>query len=640
MIRRFTGSVWFTAVCIVIVLLVGLSASWFSRWQDTITDLLFTPGKAPSNIVVVSIDEKSIKSIGQWPWPRAVFGELVEKLQNAAVIGIDVNFKERSRFGESDDAALANTISRSSVPVVLTAEVQPDNTISAPISPIGEKAITGFPNLVIAPDGVARMIRYSRGETPSFTLSIARLVLNRAPSHPNGLTRIAYRGPDNTYLHITADDVLRGRVPDTVTNGKILLLGATTLDLQDFHETPFGLTSGVEIQANILTTLLENKFFHSNRLITALMVILMALIGGFIVSKTTKIWTLLASLLGIFAGYAIASFITFEYKYILDLLYPEISLILTVGLTATTQYLSTNREKKFIHDTFSRYLAPQVIEELIKNPDKIALGGRKANLSILFSDIRGFTTLSESMNPEKLTNFLNRYLTRMTDIVLDQNGVVDKYIGDAIMAFWGAPLPDTNHPRRSIVSAIEMVQSLEAFNKDSGSKGNPEIAIGIGINTGDVTIGNMGSERRFDYTVLGDNVNLASRLEGLTKTYGVAIIVSNTVWESVPEQEKIHLRIYGREIDRVQVKGKKQPVTIYEIMTPEQHEKLSSDLIAFDNARIAYYAGNWDLAVELLDEFLAHHANDGPATVLRERCHGFKHRPTDDWQGVFEMTHK
>lgn len=640
MIRRFTGSVWFMTVCVTAFLLVALGAGWFVRWQDTITDLLFTPSSAPGNIVIVSIDEKSIGSVGQWPWPRAVFGKIIENLQGASAIGIDVNFKERSRYGEADDTILANSISRSSVPVVLTAEVQTNNTISAPISPIGEKAITGFPNLVIAPDGVARMIRYSRGETPSFALSIARSILPESPPYPDGLTRIAYRGPDSTYVYVSANDVLAGRVPDAIVNEKVVLIGATTLDLQDFHETPFGLTSGVEIQANILTTLLENKFFRSNRLITALMIVLMAVLGGATVSRTSKIGVLILSLLGIFIGYAVISFVAFEYRFILDLFYPELSLILTAGFTATSQYLNTSREKKFIHETFSRYLAPQVIEELIKNPGAIALGGRKANLSILFSDIRGFTTLSESMSPENLTHFLNRYLTRMTDIILDQNGVVDKYIGDAIMAFWGAPLPDANHPRRSIVSAIEMVQALDTFNKDSRVKGNPEIVVGIGINTGDVTIGNMGSERRFDYTVLGDNVNLASRLEGLTKTYGVAIIVSNSVWESVPEQEKIHLRIYGREVDRVQVKGKKQPVTIYEIMTPEQHEKLSPDLVTFDNARTAYYAGNWDLAIELLDEFLARHSNDGPSTVLRERCHGFKHRPTNDWQGVFEMTHK
>ncbi len=640
MIRRFTGSIWFMTACVAVFLLVALSAGWFARWQDTITDLLFTPSSAPGNVVIVSIDEKSINSVGQWPWPRAVFARLIEKLQGASAIGIDVNFKERSRLGEADDLALANTISKSSVPVVLTAEVQSDNTISAPVSPIGEKAILGFPNLVIAPDGVARMIRYSRGETPSFTLSLARSVLTESPPYPNSLTRIAYRGPDNTYLHVSVNDVLAGRVPGAIINRNVVLIGATTLDLQDFHETPFGLMSGVEIQANILTTLLDNRFFQSSRLITGLMIILMAILGGAVVARISKISILILSLIGIFVGYAVIAFVAFESRYILDLFYPELGLVLTVGFTATSQYLNTNREKKFIHDTFSRYLAPQVIEELIKNPDTIALGGRRVNLSILFSDIRGFTTLSESMSPEKLTQFLNRYLTRMTDIILDQTGVVDKYIGDAIMAFWGAPLPDAHHARRSLVSAIEMVEGLNVFNNESVEKGDPEIAVGIGINTGDVTIGNMGSERRFDYTVLGDNVNLASRLEGLTKTYGVAIIVSNTVWESVPEQEKIHLRIYGREIDRVQVKGKKQPVTIYEIMTPEQHQKLSPDLVTFDNARTAYYAGNWDLAIELLDEFLARHANDGPSTVLRERCHGFKHRPTDNWQGVFEMTHK
>ena len=228
----------------------------------------------------------------------------------------------------------------------------------------------------------------------------------------------------------------------------------------------------------------------------------------------------------------------------------------------------------------------------------------------------------------------------MTDIVLEGRGVVDKYIGDAIMAFWGAPLPNNNHPVDAIRSSLRMVGALKLFNEQSRKEGDPEIDIGIGLNSGKVVAGNMGSDKRFDYTVMGDTVNLASRLESLTKTYGVHIIASEFTIDALGKERAEKEGIVIREIDRVKVKGKKSGVTIYEIADPEKHDSLKKALPVFNTARELYYKGDWDGCIKRLKEVENILPSDGPSKVFRERCEHFKIHPHEEWSGVYELTSK
>lgn len=654
--RKYRNSfvVFFAVSALLGVALVG---GLFRSPQEKLTDLLFTAQRAPAHTVIVAIDEESFAVLGQWPWPRAVFADLIAHLQQAAVIGIDVNFKEASGRGSGDDAALERAITSSRVPVVVTSEFQSDGSLIEPIEPVRRSALLGFANLSPALDGVVRNVRFSREQRASFALQIARQYggasgepLASVPAEP---VRIRYLGPDETFTRVSVTDVLENKVPLSLIQNAIVLVGATVTDLHDFHQTPFGLVAGVEIQANIIATLLDQTFYRSNGLATAFSVILLSLATVWLTTVVKRLSLLILAVVGLAVLYNISAFISFDRFFILDLFYPNLSILLSAGLSVASQYLTTEREKRFIQETFSRYLAPQVIHELLHDPSKLALGGKKEQLTILFSDIRNFTTISEGMTPEQLTRFLNEYLGRMTNLVLEHQGVIDKYIGDAIMAFWGAPLPNSKHAIFAVISALRMVSELKEFNQYGKEKGYPTIDIGIGINSGEVTVGNMGSERRFDYTVMGDNVNLASRLEGLTKTYGVNIIVSERTVQAIRKQDQRHSilqaveftgtrkhQIVLRELDHVRVKGKKEGVIIYEVVPEFKQEQAKETASLFDRGRALYYEGKWKEAAQLFEQVLASSAKDGPSRALLERCTEFMDRPPKEWHGVFELTHK
>jgi adenylate cyclase len=615
------------------------------RGQDSLVDLLFTPKDPPGNIVIVEINESSINTTGQWPWPRVVFGELVQKLQEAAVIGIDVNFKELSHLGSSDDAAFADAIASSKPPVVLTAEMQSDGRLASPIAPLAQHAQEGFPNLVLGQDGIARVIRYVKNGNRSFALRISQLYQERTNSPaittiPNGLTRIDFRGPDRTFALVSALEVRQGRIPSSFFKDKIVLIGATARDLQDFHHTPMGIISGVEVQASIITTLLNQHFFTSSTVTTIWLIILLSAFVIALGMRIKRLRVYLPTLLTIFVVYNVIAFISFDRYVILDLLYPNLAIFGSAIASITVQYFFAHREKKFIQETFGRYLAPQVISELLQDPSKLKLGGQRVNLTILFSDIRGFTSFSETMSPEQLIHFLNDYLSHMSTIILDQHGVIDKYIGDAIMSFWGAPLANPHHALDGVLSALAMVEALQTFNEGGKEKNYPPIDIGIGLNSGDVTIGNMGSEKRFDYTVLGDNVNLASRLESLTKTYGINILVSQATVDAISKSALEEHDITMREIDRVKVKGKQQAVTLYQVVAGHKKDSVASIEQAFSRGREAYYRGAWQEAINAFDQVLMAYPDDGPSHTLRDRCEHFLKHPHESWQGVYEMTSK
>lgn len=647
---------WAVALLVPALTLAAALAGLFGLAQEQLTDMLFTGQQPVTDIVIAEIDERSINAIGQWPWPRQIFSQLITKLSPAAVIGIDVNFKEPSRFGAADDLSLARAIQSSSAPIVITAEARPDGTFSHPIAVFRIEAKEGFPNLVLAKDGVSRNVRLSRGQSPSFALAIAQLyaaTLNQTPALPaTELTRIHFAGPDRTFAHLSAIDILNGKIPEQFIKGKAVIIGATAPDLQDFHLTPFGKISGAEIQANIISTILRGNYFTRATGWSYAAIFILSIAAIVITIRIESIWNIVAALAGLFALYNAAAFILFDRFVILDIFYPNVAFIGSAVVSVAVQYVTANREKRFIRETFSHYLAPQVIQELIKDPSKIKLGGQKAKLTILFSDIRGFTTLSEGMTPERLTKFLNRYLGRMTNLILEHNGLIDKYIGDAIMAFWGAPLPEQKHAIYAIAAAMRMISELQTFNKESGESGDPPINIGIGINSGGVTVGNMGSELRFDYTVMGDNVNLASRLEGLTKEYGVNILVSQATVDAVRRQDQRHeekkipagikreRHIMFRELDQVQVKGKTQGVKIYEVVPSFRQEVAKTLIPLFDQARELYYAGKWREAVTAFERVLVKFPDDGPSQTINRRCAEFTKNPPENWEGVYQLTHK
>jgi adenylate cyclase len=317
--------------------------------------------------------------------------------------------------------------------------------------------------------------------------------------------------------------------------------------------------------------------------------------------------------------------------------YPLFNLALTYLAITGYRYMTEEREKKKVRGAFQFFLNASVIEQMLKDPEKLKLGGEKKDLTVLFSDIRGFTAISKNMTPENLVKFLNEYLTKMTDIIFKYDGLLDKYMGDAIMAIWGAPLDQPDHPFRACTTALEMVDELHVLQKKWAAEGMPPLNIGIGINAGPMVVGNMGSEKRFDYTVMGDSVNLGSRLEGLNKAYKTNIIISEMIYERVRQE------FLGRELDLVRVVGRDQPVRIYELISLRAKARPEDTTLAeeFQRALGEYRKWNWETARKNFESILERYPGDGPAKVYAERCQALeKTPPPEDWDGVYTMTTK
>jgi adenylate cyclase len=461
------------------------------------------------------------------------------------------------------------------------------------------------------------------------------------PTNEEGRMLINYRGPQKTFPHYSATDVIHGRVPVNAFRGKIVLVGATAMGIYDIRVTPFDhVFPGLEVHANVIDTILKQQFLYRPNWITLfdlLAIIVLGLILGIILPKVKALWGALIGI-SLFFAFVLTSNQLFQKQGIwVNQTYPLFNLVLTYLMITGYRYMTEERERKKVRGAFQYYLNASVVEQMLKDPEKLKLGGEKKDLTVLFSDIRGFTSISEHMTPERLVKFLNEYLTKMTDIVFKYDGLLDKYMGDAIMAIWGAPLDQSDHPLRACYTALEMVEELHLLQHKWATEGMPRLNIGIGINAGPMVVGNMGSERRFDYTVMGDSVNLGSRLEGLNKLYGTNIIISEMTYERVQGE------ILGRELALVRVKGKDQPVKIYELLSrraktlPEQ-KALAEE---FQAALGEYRNRNWETACKIFQSILERYPEDGPARLYVERCQTLeKTPPPEDWDGVYTMTTK
>jgi adenylate cyclase len=465
----------------------------------------------------------------------------------------------------------------------------------------------------------------------------------------DGSALINYTGPYKTYKQYSMWDVMTRVVPADAFKDKIVLVGATAVGIGDIRTTPFqgedAAYMGVEVHANIIDNLLHSAekgrgFLERGLNEEAIDVGFILLFGVFFGFLFSRIRPLYSTILVIVTLLAFGWFVYFSFVakgQWLSFVIPAATLAANYAGITSVRMVREENEKRKIRKTFSQYLSPGVIELIEKDPEKyIRTGGEVKELTILFSDIRGFTTISEKLTPDELVQLLNEYFGQMTEIVFATNGTLDKYIGDAIMAFWGSPYPQADHAFRSCSCALQMVSGLAKLNEKLQLAGRPPIGIGIGLNTGLVNVGNMGSARRLSWTVMGDNVNLASRLEGITKEYHVQLIISEATYRHVASQ------FVCRELDKIRVKGKTLPVNIYELMDVEENRSLHEPLLnRFDGAMQEYRKQNWERAGELFAEVLSRFPDDGPTQVFLSRAVEFsENAPEGEWDGVYVMKTK
>jgi adenylate cyclase len=378
---------------------------------------------------------------------------------------------------------------------------------------------------------------------------------------------VDFAGPAGTYPTYPAADVHDGITleadPDAF-RGKIVLLGATSLSLQDIYPTPFSVrvaTPGVEIVANAVDTIIHGSYLREAPPWAALLITIAAALLAALISRSERPVVTVASMAGAMLGYGIAGLVVFlGRRLVLPLIAPESMLFLGVVLPALEQAVSQEMEKRRVRSLFSRFISPEMVDQMMSTQDLDSLN-KRADISILFSDIRGFTTLSEKLAPEDVVSLLNPYLEAMSKVIYRHGGTVDKYEGDAIIAFFGEPVPYEDHALRALRTALDMHRELAAMHKRWEKEGRPaQIEIGIGINSGEVFVGMVGSEQRINYTVIGDNANLAARLQDLTKTYDWPVLISESTQQQVAGEFDTEL------VDSVRVKGKTRPVNVYKVL--------------------------------------------------------------------------
>lgn len=478
------------------------------------------------------------------------------------------------------------------------------------------------------------------------------------PVTPLGIMDINFRGPGHSFDYISVMDVLSDE--DTIkdeVNRKLagaskkellkdayVLLGVTAVGVFDMRAFPFDANvAGVEGHANILDNLLSGDSLLSNAMTsTSKLIFFLMIAGGLLFSfMTQKLEAIPALLLCAvsFVGFGIADMkILFENNYNWNTSFFYLEMLSIFIFTVAIKYVIEERSKKFVKGAFAKYVAPAVVDSIIKHPEKLSVGGEKRELTIMFSDIRSFTTFSEKMDAKSLAALLNDYLGIMTQIVFKNQGTLDKYIGDAIMAFWGAPLDQPTHAANCAKTAIEMMKALHENKKRFKEQYGVDVDIGVGLNSGVVNVGNMGSKDNFAYTVIGDHVNLASRMEGLTKNYGVSIVTSRFTFDCITASGQPLPR--HRILDNVKVKGKKKAVELIQLLDREMSE---DGLRIFEEGRKLYKQQKWDEAIAHFKEagqLLAPSPDktDGPSEMYIERCEEFKKAPPEpDWDGSWEM---
>ncbi len=461
------------------------------------------------------------------------------------------------------------------------------------------------------------------------------------PTNEYGDYLINWYGPGKTFDHFSATDVLTEKLGAEELQNKIIIVGATAAAIHDLHTTAFGtLYPGVEAHANVIENVLNQDFLMRPNWFGYLDVA-MIFVTGIILSVVSLYFKALVmaimTIIGVVA-YIFTDFYLFNNQGLwVSTVYPIFTQVFVYTGITLYRFTFEEREKRFIKGAFSQYLAPAVVNQLVGDPKLLKLGGERKVLTAFFSDVAGFSTISEKLSPEDLVLLLNEYLSEMTDIIMKYEGTVDKFEGDAIIAFFGAPIPQEDHARRACLATLDMQKRLGEMREKWREEGKHELFMRIGLNTGPMVVGNMGSKTRMDYTMMGDSVNLAARLEGVNKQYGTYDMFSEFTYEQVKDEVEV------RELDLIRVVGKSEPVRIYQLLCKkgELDEETSKILDLYSKGLEHYRKQEWDSALDNFGAVLEISEKDGPSLTFFERCLLFqKESPPVDWDGVFSMKTK
>ena len=581
MLKRFA----YLILAFIIGIIISLSyfSGLFTGLEYFLEDRLFQNKLERDELVIVAIDDDSIQKIGQWPWPREIFAKFLESVGKAPPksIAIDVIFAEPSRIDTGDDLKFRDALEEVDYPVVLAMEatsLQIDNKIAyiekklLPLSLFQTKNTTlGLVNVISDSDSIVRRFPISAKDSQSNnsyrTLAYEALLRANLPI-PNEenllpLNRIVYGSQTGSIRRIPFYRFLEDQNIAKELQGKVVFVGATAEDLHDSKPTPLSRGTpmpGVEIHANIARGLLSgDRLVPLGTFETSAWILLASIVSSLFFIFANRLLIVVGGNVLVGLLYLVTIIILFERGIAVNLIHIELSWIVTTITLSLYKFFIAEKEKREMKRTFGKYVSPSVLEQIVKNPKAVLLGGEEKEITVLFSDIRGFTSISEKTTPRELVRILNTYFSSITKKIIENDGVLDKYIGDAIMAFWGAPIPEPKQADKAVKAALEMLEELKKINIQFLASGDPEIKIGIGIYTGKAIVGNIGSEHRFDYTAIGDTVNIASRIEGLTKEYKTEIIIGESTKNKLTENFSVTL------LGKTNVKGKLEEVTIYSV---------------------------------------------------------------------------
>ncbi len=463
----------------------------------------------------------------------------------------------------------------------------------------------------------------------------------RIPVDDRAAALVPYRGKQGSFKYLSGADVIHGKAASADLKGKIVLVGTTAPGLFDLRATPVAsVYPGVEIHANLIAGMLDQTIKQKPPYVLGAEIVLL-LLAGVAMTLLLPLLTPLkqglatAGVLVLVLGSNIAAF--HQANLVLPIASGVLMILVLFTFSMAYGFFVEARGKRQITSLFGQYVPPELVDEMAKNPESFSMEPESREMTVLFTDVRGFTTISEGLEPKELSSLMNEFLTPLTEVIYSHRGTIDKYMGDAIMAFWGAPLPAADHARQGIRAALAMHRKLAELQPYFRSRNWPEIRIGVGLNTGRMSVGNMGSQIRLAYTVMGDAVNLAARLEGITKEYGAAIIVGETTRELTAHD------FVFRELDRVRVKGKLEPVAIYEPLglAGEVDRRTLDELKLFNQAIKLYRAQEWDLAELQLINLLQAAPNSRIYQVYLDRIGTYRTQPPGrNWDGAFTFEHK